>query len=213
MQAADARIRSISVVIVANTYQLDAIYRDLVNGKIIPDRSEIVQSGQALGWCDVRYSNGIHITVNQQRVNIVNEYDEVFKQCSNDEVHTLAAEFVRTYGDVSYQAIGLNCVISLPNNDPLHWMTQKFLKTKRPPKNISMVPRFVIKTGKAELGLVFTFGETVDHGQRKQLVAVECNHHHGGPFKTNADILNTVKGWQNTRDTIVSKLEEVLELE
>lgn len=213
MQAADAWLRNISVVTVANTYLPDVIYRDLVNGRIMPDRSEILQSTQVLGECNVRYSNGIHIAVNQQRVTIGNDYNEQFKQCLNDEVHTLAAKFVKTYNDVSYRAIGLNCTISLQHNNPLRWMTRKFLKVKSPPKNISMVPRFVIKTDDAELVLAFTSVEAMDQGQRKRFVAVDCNHHHGGPFKTDADILRTVMGWRDTRDTILSGLGEVLELE
>lgn len=213
MQAADAWLQNISVVLVANTYQPDVIYRDLVNGRIMPDRSEIAQSIQVPGGCDVRYSNGMYIAVNQQRVTITNDYDELFEQCLNEEVHTLAAEFVKTYNDVSYQAIGLNCTISLKHSNPLRWMTRKFLKAKSLSNNVSMVPRFVIKTADAELVLAFTSAESMDHGRRKRFVAVECNHHHGGPFKTDADILRTVMGWRDTRDTILSRLGEVLELE
>lgn len=213
MQAADAWLRSISVVTVANEYKPDAIYRDLINGRMMPDRSEIVQSSQVPGACDVRYSNGVHVAVNQQRINIGNEYDELFKECLNDEVHALAAEFVKAYNDVSYQAIGRNCTISLPHNDPLRWMTQKFLKAKPVPKNVSMVPRFTIKTDDAELTLAFTSGKESRNGQQKRFVVVECNHHHGGPFKTEADMLRIVTDWRDTRNTVLAKLGEVLELE
>ena len=213
MQAADAWLRNISVVIVANTYQPDVIYRDLVNCKIMPSKSEIVQSTQVPGGCDARYSNGMYIAVNQQRVAISNDYDEPFEQCLNDEVHTLAAEFVKTYNDVSYRAIGLNCIISLQHSNPLRWMTRKFLKAKSLPSDVSMVPRFGIKTDDGGLALAFASAETTDHGRRKRFVTVDCNHHHGGPFNTDADILRTVKGWQDTRDTILSRLGEVLGLE
>lgn len=213
MQAADALLRSISVVTVASTYRSDVIYRDLINGRMMPDRSEIVQSGQVPGACDVRYSNGVRITVNQQRVSIGNEYDEPLKECLNDEVHTLAAEFVKAYSDMAHQAVGLNCSIILPHNDPLRWMTQKFLKAKSPPTNVSMVPRFAIKTGKAVLSLEFASVEESHNGQRKRFVGVDCNHHYGGPFKTNADMLHIVKGWRDTRDTVLLRLGEVLELE
>lgn len=213
MNAANAWLRGISVVTVANAYQSDVIYRDLVNSRIMPDRSEIVQSIQVPGGCEVRYSNGMHIAVNPQRASIGKEYNEMFKECLNDEVHALAAEFVKAYSDVSYQAIGLNCTISLQHGNPPLWMTRKFLKVKSPPANISMVPQFTIKTDGAMLSLAFASGEELLNGQRKRFVGVDCNHHFGGPFKTNADILSIVMGWRDTRDTILSKLEEVLELE
>ena len=84
MQATDARLRSTSVVTIADPYQPDTIYRDLVNGKIMPDRTEIDKSVQAFGGCDVVYKSGMHITVNQQKVSISNEYNELFKEFLND---------------------------------------------------------------------------------------------------------------------------------
>ena len=214
MHAADALLRSISVVVIADTYRPDAIYKNLVNGRIMPDRSKIDQSVQAPGGCEVLYSNGMHIAVNQQRAIIGNEYDEPLRECLNDEVHGLAAEFIKVHNDVAYRAVGLNCAIVLPHNDPLHWMTQTFLKAKSLPANVSMVPQFAIKTDKAELSLAFApVEEPRNGGDLKRFVGVNCNHHHGGPFKTDADILRTVIDWKGTRDTILSGLEKVLDLE
>lgn len=213
MNAADALLRSISVVAIADTYQPDAIYRDLVNRRIMPDGSEIDKSIQGFGGCDMRYKNGMYITVNQQRVIIGNEYNEPLKTCVNDEVHVLAAKFVKAYSDVSYRAIGLNCTISLQHNDPLRWMTQKFLRAKPPPENISLVPRFMIKTDRAELALAFEPGVELRNGRQTHFVSVDCNHHHGGPFKTDVDMLRTVTDWRGMRDTVLSRLGEVLKLE
>lgn len=213
MDAADARLRSISVVAIADAYQPDVIYGDLVSGKIVPDRPEIDKSVQAFGGCDVRYKSGMHVTVNQQRASIGNEYNESFKEYLNDEVHVFAAKFVKAYSNVSYRAIGLNCTISLPHNEPLRWMTQKFLKAKSPPTDISMVPQFIIKTDGTMLALAFEPGEELHNGHPKRFVGVDCNHHYGGPFKTDTDMLHIVTDWRGTRDTILTKLEEVLELD
>ena len=212
MQVADARLRNISVVVVADTYHPDMIYKNLVNGGIMPDRSEIVQSSQVPGECDVKYRGGIHIAVNKQRFIIGNDYNELFKEYMNDEVYALAAEFVKTYSDVPYRAIGLNCTISLQHDDPLRWMTQKFLKTNTPSENTLMAPRFLIKTDDAELTLAFIPVEVMDQGQLKPFVVIECNHHHGGPFTADNDILRIVTGWRDTKDIILSRLGEWLEL-
>lgn len=213
MKAVEARLHDISVVTVANTHLPDTIYRDLINGSMTPDRLKIIESAQNRDSCYVKYSNGMHVIVNQRRINIGNEYDEPLNECLNDEVHALAAKFVKAYSDVSYQAIGRNCTISLPHNDPLHWMTQKFLKAKSAPKNVSMAPKFIIKTDDAGLVLAFTPYEEPYNGQQRRFVIIECNHHHGGPFKTSDDILRAVMGWQDTRDAILARLGEVLELE
>ena len=213
MDVADVWLHGINVVTVANTYRPNAIYRDLMNGKMMPDRLEIVKSSQVSGECEILYNNDIHIAINPQRISISNRYDESFKQWQNGEAHTLAAEFVKTYSDVSYQAIGLNYTISLPHDDPLRWMTQKFLKAKSPPVNVSMVPHFKIKTDDAVLSLAFVPVGESSNGQQKRFVGVDCNHHYSGPFKTNEDILRIVMGWRDTRDTTLSRLGEVLELE
>lgn len=213
MNVASAWLRGITVVAIADTYQPDAIYTDLVNGKIMPDESKIYRSIQMPDMCDVQYKNGMHITVNPQRVDIGKAYNESFKECLNDEVFVSAAKFVKTYDNISYRAIGLNCAISLPHTDPLRWMTQKFLKAKSPPTNISMAPQFTIKTDRDMLTLAFRPGEESRNGHLKRFVGVDCNRHYGGPFNTNADILHIVKSWCDTRDTILTKLGEVLELE
>lgn len=213
MHATDALLRSISVVAIADTYRPDEIYKDLVNGRIMPDRSKIDQSVQASGGCEVSYSNGMRIAVNPQRAIIGNEYDEPLKECLNDEVHALAVKFIKMHNDVVYRAVGLNCTIALPHNDPLRWMTQKFLKAKAPPANVSMTPQFAIKTGKAALLLAFASVEESRNGDLKRFVGVDCNHHHSGPFKTDADLLRTVTDWRGTRDTVLSRLGEVLDLE
>lgn len=213
MNAADAQLRGISVVIVANAYSPDVVYRDLVNSRIMPAGSKIVQSSQAIGGCEVGYGNGVYITVNTQRASIGKEYNEPLKDFLNDEVYTLAAEFVKAYNDMSYHAVGLNCTISLPHDDPLRWLTRKFLKAKSPPANVSMVPQFAIKTDGAILLLALTSGEESRNGQQKHFVGVNCNYHFDGPFKADADILRIVTGWRDTRDTILSKLGEMLELE
>ena len=124
-----------------------------------------------------------------------------------------ATKFVKTYSDVPYRAIGLNCTISLPHKEPLRWMTEKFLKAKSPPVNISMVPRFIIKTDGAVLTLAFEPDEELYNGHPERFVGVYCNQHYGDPFKTDADMSRIVTDWRDTRDTILTKLEEVLELE
>ena len=212
MRVADALLRSISVVVIGDTYRPDAIYKDLVNGSIVPDGSKIDRSVQASGGCEVSYSNGMRIAVNPQRAFIGKEHDEPLQECLNNEVHPLAAEFIKTYNDVAYRAVGLNCTIVLSHDEPLRWMTQKFLKAKEPPANISMVPRFAIKTDNAVLFLAFAFVEESRNGDLKRFVGVDCNHHHSGPFKTDADMLRIVTDWRGTRDTVLSRLGEVLEL-
>lgn len=213
MHAADALLRSISVVTIADAYRPDVIYKDLVNGRIIPDGSKIDQSVQTSGGCEVLYSNGMRIAVNPRQAIIGKGYDEPLKECLNDEVHSLAAEFIKMRDDVVYRAVGLNCTIVLPHNDPLRWMTQKFLKAKAPSANVSMTPQFAIKTDKAVLLLAFASVEEPRNGDAKRFVGVDCNHHHSGPFKTDADVLRTVADWRGTRDTVLSRFGEVLDLE
>lgn len=212
MRTADAQLRGANVMMVANTYQPATIYRDLVNGVVGPTGCRIVNSIQSLDGCRATYDNAIDISVNPQRLGISKEYREQFALCSNNEVYALAAKFVEAYKLVSYQAIGLNWLIAMSNDDPLQWMTQKFLKVKSQPKDIFMMPQFVVRAGKSVLTLSFKQEISYD-GQREPQIVVDCNYHNGGPFENVADILHMLDGWKNARNIALSKLEDVLGLE
>ena len=210
MGVANAWLHHISVVAIADTYRPDVIHRDLVNGKTVPYKSEIGPVLYMPDVCDVRYTDGMRIVVTPQKATIGKDYDEPFEQCMDAEVHTLAAKFVKTYKGVSYRAIGLNWTISLPHDNPLQWMTRKFLKAaKSLSTNVSMVPQFVIKVDKAEIRLLFKPGEVEHDGQQRSVVVVNCNHQ-TGPFKAHTGVLNAVTGWKGARDTVLSSLGAVL---
>ena len=211
MSIVNAWLHHISVVVVADTYRPDAIHKYLVSGTI-QNESEITQSHYVPDVCDVWHHDGTRIAVTAQQANIGKNYNESFEQCTNAEVYTLATKFVEMNKDVSYRAIGLNWTISLPHDNPLQWMTQKFLKdTKSSSTNVSMMPQFVIKTDKADLTLVFKPGEIRHDNQSKSVVVIHCNHHHTVPFKTHTDVLNILTGWKEARDNVLSNLGEVIE--
>ena len=58
--------------------------------------------------------------VGKQRLDNSKEYDVPFVDHVDDRIHDLAEAYIRRLPHVPYQGIGLNCAISVPNEDPLH---------------------------------------------------------------------------------------------
>lgn len=208
---AGVRLHTVSVVVTAN-YHNPSILNNyfLVNNKIVPDNWNVVEAVSIPAVSVMRYGNGINWLVDQQRLDISKEYNIPFEDHADDTIHGLAAAYVRTLPNVPYRDIGLNCVVSIENGDPLQWMTQKFLKPESCPKDVMMVPQFIVRTGEAVLN--FRFGDGLPQFNDKQAksIVIGCNHHFTGPFKSIDDMLQILSGWKDTKNTIAYRLGEVL---
>lgn len=158
----------------------------------------------------IKYDNGINWLVDRQRLDISKEYNVSFEDHDEDIVHRLAAAYVKILQHVPYQNIGLNCVAYIENEDPLQWMTRKFLKAESWPKGTVMMPRFTIKTGKTALNFSFGKGLPQFDGKQVRCIIIECNHHFAGPFKSIEGMLQILSGWKDTKSIIATKLNEVL---
>ena len=205
-----AWLHMVGVVVTANYHNPSILIKVLVNSKIVPSGWKIVKTISTPAESIVRYDNGINWLVNQQRLDISKEYNVPFVDHVDDSIHDLAEACIKRLPHVPYQNIGLNCAISVPNEDPLQWMTEKFLKTKSYSKDIVMEPRFAIKTGEAILNLDFTGGIEQRDGKQVGSVFVLCNHRFAGPFKSSDDMIQVLSGWKDT-SIIADMLNEVLE--
>lgn len=211
--ADNVRLRRVGVVVTANFYNPSIHNNDfLVNNSIVPDDWDVLE-GEAVSTPAVsviKYKNGIQWIVDQQRLDIGKDYDMPFHDPVDDEMHRRVASYVKVLPHVPYKDVGLNCVVSIANDDPLQWMTQKFLKPEPHLKNIGMVPQFVMNLDDSVLNFSFGDGTAQHDGKMTKSIIIDCNHHFTGPFDSNDHLQSIVLGWSGTKNIIETKLTEVL---
>ena len=205
------QLHTISVVITANYHNPSILNNDfLVNNRIVPSDWEVDEAVSTPAVSVVRYKNGINWLVDQQRLDISKEYSIQFENHDDGEIHGLAASYVRMLKHVPYQSIGLNCVVSVANEDPLQWMTKKFLSAKSYSEDVVMVPRFLIKTDGALLNLGFGESSPQFNSTHAKSVIIQCNYHFDGPFESVEDMTKILSGWRDAKSIITSRLSEAL---
>ena len=210
MSTADVQLHNVSVVIAAKFHNPSILNKDfLENKKIVPKNWETVETISTPAVSVIRYGNGITWMVDQQTLEINQECDIPFKDRVNDKIHDLAKSYVEILPHVPYKSIGLNCIVSIANEDPLRWMTQKFLDAQLRSRGISMMPRFVINTDSGMLNFSFGDGTIQRDGEQTRSVIVECNHHFAKLNGVN-DARHILATWKNSKNIIAAKLKEVV---
>lgn len=206
----DIRLERVGVVVTANFYNPSIHNNDfLVNNNIVPNEWDVVETVSTPAVSVIKYRNGIQWVVDQRRLDISKDYDMPFQDQIDNEMHRLVASYVKVLPHVPYKDVGFNCRVSIANDDPLQWMTAKFLKIKSHSKDISLVPRFMIKIDDSILNLSFNNRIAQPGGKMTKSVIIDCNHHFSGPFSFN-DLQNILSGWENTKKIIATRLAEVL---
>ena len=207
----DMRLHKVGVVITAEFYNPSMLNKDfLINNKVIPNDWTEDQTMSTPIVSVIKFDNGIQWVVDQQRLDISKECDAPFGGHMDDELHRCAASYIKILPHVPYQSIGLNCVVSIADENPLQWMTHKFLKSELHFQDINLVPRFVIKVNDMVLNFAFGDGTALRDGRKTRSVIVDCNCHFSGPFSSNKDMQFILHGWKDTKSIIASKLNEVL---
>lgn len=205
-------LHSTSVVVIAKFHNPSILNKDfLAKNNITEKEWQAVETISTPAVSTVRYDNGITWTVDQERLGIRKKYDMPFIDEQKDELHKLAASYIQELRHVPYQAIGLNCVLSIENKEPLQWMTQKFLKAEQQYNDMWMMPRFIIKTDKGMLNLVFGEKTMNRGGKETSSIVIDCNLHQGGPFDSLKDIRCALHEWKDVKNIVESKLNEILE--
>lgn len=203
-------LHSVSVVIIARFHNPSILNRDfLARTGIVDSKWKDTDAVSTPALSFIKYENGVQWKVDPQRLEISIEYNTRFVDEDEKEIHDLAVSYVRKLPHVPYQAIGLNCLLSIENEKPLQWMTQNFLKP-RFRQGVKMIPRFVIETEEGLLNL--SFGERSVRRSDKEgsAVFIDCNLHHDGPFDTIESMVHVLTGWERARDLITLKLNDIL---
>ena len=181
------RLHSVSVVVTAQFHNPSILNRDfLVSQAIVPESWEVTEAVTTPAVSLVRYRNGIQLIVDERKLTVVEDCKSSFQ----DEhlAHRVVIDYLKKLPHVPYRSLGLNCKVSMRQENPQNWLMQRFLKSgdwfRGEPIVRSLVPRFAIKAGDdAECFFTFT-PEQVRIGQNESGTAViaDCNVHHAGPL-------------------------------
>lgn len=210
MADVDVQLHNVGVVIAAKFHNPSILNKDFLENKgIVPKNWETTETISTPAVSVIKYDNGITWMVDQQTLEISQECDVLFKDHGDNKIHDLATSYVKILPHVPYKSIGLNCIVSIANENPLQWMTQKFLDVKLRTRDITMMPRFVINTDNGVLNFSFGDGTVRRDGEQTRSVIVECNHHFAG-LSSVKDAQHILGTWENSKNIITSKLKEVV---
>ena len=208
------RLHAVSVVVTAELHNPSILNPDfLVSQGIVPEAWEVAETFTTPPVSVVSYRNGIRWTVEQPKLTVVEECGPLFQD--KYHVYGLVTAYLEKLPHVPYRSLGLNCTMSIQQDDPERWLTQRFLKSgpwsEGKPKVLAMAPKFTLDAGEAVCNLSFSGGQTTrSHGEPETAVIVKSNMHYAGPLDANG--LKTAIGkWRSRQDFVTGALEKFLE--
>ena len=207
------RVHSVSVVVTAEFHNPSILNRDfLMSNGIVPKDWEVVEAITTPPVSIVRYSNGIQWNVDQSRLTVEENCGSPFQ--NEYLAHRLAVAYLETLPHVPYRSLGLNYVVSIKQDDPEHWLSQRFLRpgpwTEREPKVLGMVPKFTLDAHGAACHLSFSAGQnTPPQGEPESSVIVSGNIHHPGPLNLEG-LRSAIRHWPEKQDFFISALDNLL---
>ena len=137
----------------------------LVSKGIVPDDWDVEESITTPPVSVVRYRNGIQLIVDQSRLNVSEVCTSSFQK--EYRPHRLVDAYVDKLPHVPHRSLGLNCQVSMVQNKPKDWVTQRFLKTgnwlQGEPRVLAMVPKFTLDAGDAACHYTLSDGPIERH--------------------------------------------------
>ena len=143
-------LHSVSVVITAQFHNPSILNQDfLVSQAIVPSNWEVAQAVTTPAVSIVGYRNGIQLIVDEGKLTIVEDCKSSFQD--EYHAHKVVSAYLNKLLHVPYRSLGLNCRVSMKQENPKDWLMHHFLKpgnwSRGNPIVRSMVPKFATKAG------------------------------------------------------------------
>ena len=204
------RLQSVSVVVTAQFHNPSILNPDfLISQAIVPESWQVAETVTTPAVSFVHYRNGIRLTVDEGKLTVIENCKSSFQE--EYRVHKAANAYLMKLPHVPYRSLGLNCQVSMRQENPQDWLVQRFLKpgdwSRGEPIVRSMVPRVAVKAGDdAECFFTFTHGQ-VRIGQNESGTAVlaDCNVHHAGSLNASGQQA-AIARWPERQSFVVKAL-------
>lgn len=207
------RLHSVSVVVTAEFHNPSILNQDfLVSKGIVPEGWKVTEAITTPQISVVSYSNGIRWTVEQPKLTVVENCGPLFQ--NEYRVYGLVAAYLDKLPHTPHRSLGLNCVVSIKQDDPERWLTQRFLKPgpwiEGEPKVLGMVPKFTLDAGEAVCHLSFSAEQaTPPQGEPETAVIVNSNMHHAGPLDAKG-LQAAIDQWPSRQIFVTAALDKFL---
>lgn len=205
------KLRSLSVVILAERHNPSILNPDFLNiNGIIPKEPKeewrTVETVTTPGLSISRYRNGTQLVADPERLAVSQDLDEQFTEHNGSNIYGIATRYVDLLPHIPYRKLGLNCLVSIIREDPLGWITKRFLKADySPDAGLYMMPKFIIKSEKNMLNLNFSHRKTPQGNE----VVIDCNVHHNGPFDPKS-LCQEIEKWPIHQKNIKNRIDGLL---
>ena len=209
-------LHSVSVVVTAEFHNPSILSPDFLESKeIVPSDWTVTEAITTPQVSSVRYENEIQWVVEQAKLTVAEstkEYESPFRD--DYLVYELVKAYLAILPHVPYKSLGLNCVVSIKQDDPGQWLTQRFLKPgpwlEGDSKILGMAPKFTLDADNAECNLSFSEGQTsLPQGESETAVIINSNVHHAGPFDADG-LCTAIDHWSEKQNFVISALDKFL---
>ena len=212
-EGAPYRLHAVSVVVTAEFHNPSILNPDFLASRgIVPADWETTEAVTTPPVSIVRYSNGIQWIVEQSKLTVNEVCESPFRD--DYRVYELVKAYLSKLPQVPYRSLGLNCAVSMRQEDPGRWLTQRFLKPgawlKGKPEIVGLKPNFAMDAGDATCNLTLSDGDVQqleDGSERAILITV--NVHHDGPLDVDR-LRMAIDRWPERQAFAISALDKLL---
>src|SRR3989304_5143826 len=123
----ETRLIQVSSVVVGRAHNPSILNPDFLNlNGIVPRDWEVVDTLTTPQLALVRYSNGVSLTVEHNKLQVVQVGESLVHQSSHSSA--IARRYVETLPHVNYVAVGNNFQTLVPIDEPGEFLKRHFLK-------------------------------------------------------------------------------------
>ena len=213
-QLEDYQMLSVSVVI---TPEPDARFNTehmtpeiLEERQIVPfdwSYSRFRQREAALS--SIQYKNSLIWEVRPRGLLIEQRIDEPPHSLKEDyQVHTLAERYLRSFSETAYGPFGLNCIISLPVEDPTAFLIERFFPWLVD-EGVKVVPNFFLSIGEGTCKIECSPGSVTVGGEENPCVLFDANTEFP-PASTIDKMVEQLNRWKDVESRIITTIDTLL---
>ena len=199
----------VDVVVTARSHNPTILNPDFIKKhEIVPSNWKHSETITTPPLSFVRYPNGISITVEEQKLRVVEPVRGKFLE--KNQVCKIAARYVQALPEVNYTALGFNWEIAFPKRAPKKWLRERFLVPGKWQKD-------PCKLLYNNLTVSFSAGEFINNltlaparflmpeGKKKEAILIKSNFHHSD-VTTPDEVSRLADKWNGQQEVLKAQL-------
>ena len=205
----DIWLHDVSVVVTAKYHNPSVLNPGFLTAKgIVPEEWEVEESITTPPMSLVNYKNQTRWDVQQEKLSVL-ENCKPFQESFN--VYSQVIAYIEALPHVPYRSLGLNTTLSVATNDPVGWMSERFLRpgpwNQENLTGLRMVPKFVFMADDAICNLAMSNGSRQPpEGDPEPTVILQSNLHHEG-LSDPSELCDAIGRWKEKKNLVFAALD------